>query len=248
MAAPEVSLSVESEAPKVVTSKQQVTYHVYQHVTTPTGGRNINVPLPKLSILRGTRYLLLALLWCTWALYLAGAATLQSACNQQLGEFFTFFGYVNPATNVNIFGTGATEIFKVDASTNDCVYYYALTWWGVWLQFIAILAASLLLVWHPSKVYTTTVMYFFIMSAVLMFGLANQYNLFLYYMKYKLQQPAASSNYINGASVILAGIVGSLIINFCYIIWNSMIEAEVQVVAEEAAVEAVVEDGAHGKA
>jgi len=45
--------------------------------------------------------------------------------------------------------------------------------------------------------------------------------------------PRGSSDYLNGGSVILAGIIGSLILNFVYIIWNSVIEsAELKVQAE----------------
>ena len=35
----------------------------------------------------------------------------------------------------------------------------------------------------------------------------------------------AFSDYLSGGSVILAGIIGSLVLNFVYIIWNSVIES-----------------------
>ena len=90
----------------------------------------------------------------------------------------------------------------------DCANYYGLLWWSVWLQFFAVVLQIVLVwqcIWPRITEVQTLTLYFFIMSSVLMFGIADQYNRQVYISSKK---DGGSYSYTNGASLICAGSIG----------------------------------------
>ena len=98
---------------------------------------------------------------------------LQASCNSQLGQTPPLWMF----TGSPLLAALTTDpSYAQDYTSADCAHYFGLTWWSVWLQFTTLVAATALLYWHPSKAYTVSTMYFFIMSSVLMFFMADKYN------------------------------------------------------------------------
>jgi hypothetical protein len=139
----------------------------------------------------------------------------------------------------------------------NCVQYFALFWWSVWLQFIVVIAWTLLYFFDCLKGFSTTTMYMFLMSSVLLFFMAQSSVSTVWYQLQNLTVPYAgiftsgsygpytnlnnnnvdgygyvSWSWTYGSELLAAGSIGSLIVNFIYIIWysyvpqNSTVEVE----------------------
>ncbi|GAX77311.1 hypothetical protein CEUSTIGMA_g4757.t1 [Chlamydomonas eustigma] len=210
---------------------QQVVYHVYQ---INGNDRGIDMPMPTgnmnvAAAIKFFRGLLLFLIWAVWVLYIAGISMTQNTCNagSPLGNPWPDFPSVqNPA---------------------NCVQYFALFWWSVWLQFIVVVAWTLLYFFECLKGFSTTTMYMFLMSSVLLFFMAQSSVSTAWYQIQNLTVPYAgiftsgsygpyynqnigvlgygyvSWSWTYGSELLAAGSVGSLIVNFIYIIWYSYV-------------------------
>ena len=101
-----------------------------------------------------------------------------------------------------------TSTWGTISGVADCSHYYGLLWWSVWLQFFCVALQFLLVwqcIWPGVTAVQTLTLYFFIMSSVLMFGIADAYNNAVYLSSKKDQ---GSFSYTNGASLICAGSIG----------------------------------------
>ncbi|GAX85655.1 hypothetical protein CEUSTIGMA_g13070.t1 [Chlamydomonas eustigma] len=215
--------------PPPVDGSQQVVYHVYQ---ISGNDRGIDMPTANMNVTAAIKFvkaLLLFIIWAVWVLYIAGISMTQNTCNQpsQLGNPWPDFPAVqNPA---------------------NCVQYFALFWWSVWLQFIVVVAWTLLYFFECLKGFSTTTMYMFLISSVLLFFMAQSSVSTAWYQTQNLTVPYAgiytsgsygpyynqnsgitgygyvSWSWTYGSELLAAGSIGSLIVNFIYIIWYSYV-------------------------
>ncbi|GAX85657.1 hypothetical protein CEUSTIGMA_g13072.t1 [Chlamydomonas eustigma] len=193
-------------------STQQVIYHVYQ-VQAPTNGRNFTVAGGNCNPIAWIRPILLFFQWALWVVYLAGAALIQNDCN-------------NSAMPILPFGSFTVGNLPPDGVA-ACTQYFSLLWWSVFLQFFVIIGATFILIAILTHLddYTSTVMYFHVMSSVLMFFIAYYFVNSLWIIEnnqvfytHQSSPISVSSTYSNACYLISAGSIGNLICNFLYII------------------------------
>lgn len=149
-----------------------------------------------------------------WVLLLAGVAYCQDECNSNTWPT-PFPGFAAVVGN---------DLGLKSASNTDCVKFFGLTWWAVWLQFITVVVATAFTFQYFSqstqlKAIFTTTMYFFIMSTVLLFFIAEMFSNATYLVVEK--DLAVSSAWEAGTTLVTVGSIMSLVFNFMWIIWNS---------------------------
>jgi hypothetical protein len=201
--------------------EQQIVYHVYQHGVADSQGVHFSVN--NFPVTFYARPLLLFLQWGLWVIYIAGAAKVQQTCNSTgNSSYLQPFG---PLTGFPPIGTWSLQ---------DCSQYYSELWWSVFLQFICVVGSTILWIamfWDVTS-FAKTIMYFHLMSSVLMFNIAFIFTSAVYviYKNYPyvymgpsgmFQSGSYSTDYKNACYLICAGSIGNLICNFTYIIWLS---------------------------
>eukprot|EP00955_Chlamydomonas_euryale_P091721 364641-Chlamydomonas_euryale.AAC.9 len=147
-----------------------------------------------------------------WVLMLAGIAQCQNECNSGTTPL-PFPDFFNTLAN-----TGQNTF-----TASDCVKYFGLTWWSVWLQFITVVIATAFTVqffarYKELKSIFTTTMYFFIMSTVLLFFIAEKFSNATYIT---VNKPGYASGWESGTTLLTVGTIVSATLNFIWIIWNS---------------------------
>lgn len=164
-----------------------------------------------------TQYFLRALVnfvnIAAWVLLLAGVAESQRECNAN--------SLPTPFPNLQ-FIVGQTP--GGDISNTDCIKFFGLTWWAVWLQFLTVVIATISNLqffsgYKQLKALFTTTMYFFLMSTVLLFFIADMYSNATYLIVHK--DLGVSSGWEAGTTLLTVGAIISLVFNFIWIIWNS---------------------------
>eukprot|EP00955_Chlamydomonas_euryale_P000288 3374-Chlamydomonas_euryale.AAC.4 len=147
-----------------------------------------------------------------WILFLSGVAQCQHECNSGTTPL-PFPDFFNTLAN-----TGQTTF-----TAADCVKYFGLTWWSVWLQFITVVIATAFTVqffarYRALKSIFTTTMYFFIMSTVLLFFIAEKFSNATYIT---VNKGGYATDWENGTTLVTVGTIMSATLNFIWICWNS---------------------------
>lgn len=154
--------------------------------------------------------------------------------------------------NGNFANVGLPSISAIYGGTitgvSACSNFYGLLWWSVWLEFTCIVLSSLLIwrfIWSKVEAVENLTVYFFVISSILLFLIANTYTVSVYV---STQKNKGTYSMTSGTSLVAAGSIGvsdlgsyplnlrlpqtshsltisfqNLILNFVYIIWSSWV-------------------------